>query len=112
MHRAVSLSAMAERNILRVQAEAMHVVSQALSSAAEDLHNQTADLDGQVRELLDGWHGGSGGAYAAVWDSWHRGAGEVQLGLSILAKAIGVTGDEFRTQERASAQKMDGVYRD
>jgi WXG100 family type VII secretion target len=100
---------MAERNILRVQAEAMHVVSQALSSAAEDLHNQTADLDGQVRELLDGWHGGSGGAYAAVWDSWHRGAGEVQLGLSMLAKAVGMAGSDYQNNESASAAKLRSV---
>ena len=102
---------MAERPVLRIQPEAMHVASQALSSAAKDLHAQLCELDGQVRDLLGGWHGGSGGAYAAVWDSWHRGAGEVQLGLSILAKAIGVTGVEFRDHEDASARTLDGVYR-
>ena len=101
---------MAERPVLRVQPEAMHVASQALSSAAKDLRSRLVELDGQVREVLDGWRGGSGGAYAAVWDSWHRGAGEVQVGLSILAKAIGVTGVEFQDHENASAQALDGVY--
>lgn len=89
----------------------MHVASQALSSGAKDLHARLVDLDGQIRELLDGWQGGSGGAYATVWDSWHRGADEVQLGLSIMAKAIGATGVEFQTHEEASAQELDGVYR-
>ncbi len=102
---------MAEYPLLRVQPEAMHAASQALSSAAKDLHSRLVQLDSQVRELLDGWQGGSGGAYAAVWDSWHRGAGEVQLGLSILAKAIGATGAEFQTQENDSSQALDGVYR-
>ncbi len=102
---------MAERPDLRVQPEAMHVASQALSSAAKDLRSRLAELDGQVRELLDGWQGSSGSAYAAVWDSWHRGAGEVQLGLSTLAKAIGVTGAEFDSEEDASAMELDGVYR-
>jgi WXG100 family type VII secretion target len=88
----------------------MLVASEALSSAAKDLHSRLVELDGQVRELLGGWHGGSGSAYAAVWDSWHRGAGEVQWGLSILAKAIGATGVEFQTHEEASAQQLDGVY--
>ena len=103
---------MADRSLLRAQPEAMHVASQALSSAAKDLHSRLVELDGQVRELLGGWQGGSGGAYAAVWDSWHRGAGEVQLGLSILARAIGITGTEFQSNEEASAQELNGVYRD
>jgi WXG100 family type VII secretion target len=103
---------MAEHPVLQVQPEAMHVASQALSGAAKDLHTQLVKLDSQVRELLDGWRGDAGGAYAAVWDSWHRGAGEVQFGLSILAKAIGVTGVEFQTQEDSSAQALDGVVRD
>jgi WXG100 family type VII secretion target len=102
---------MAERPVLQLQPEAMHVASQALSSAAKELHTQLVELDSQVRELLDGWLGGAGGAYAAVWDSWHRGAGEVQWGLSVLAKAIGVTGVEFQTQEDSSAQALNGVFR-
>jgi WXG100 family type VII secretion target len=97
---ASSFTAMAERSVLQVQPEVMHVASQALSSADKDLHTQLVELNSQVRELLDGWQGGAGGAYAAVWDSWHRGAGEVQ-GLSTLAKAIGLTGVEFQTQESA-----------
>lgn len=102
---------MAERTVVQVQPEAMHVASQALSSAAKDLRARLVDLDGQVRELLAGWQGGSGGAYGEAWDSWHRGAGEVQQGLAILAKAVGVTGAEFATQEQSSAQVVDGVYR-
>jgi WXG100 family type VII secretion target len=102
---------MAEREMLRVQPEAMHTASQALSAAAKDLHTKLAELDGQIRELLAGWHGGSGDAYGQAWDLWHRGTREVQLGLSILAKVVGVTGVEFDTHDQASAQTMDGVYR-
>jgi WXG100 family type VII secretion target len=102
---------MAEHETVRVQPEAMHVASQALSSAAKDLHIRLIDLDGQVRDLLAGWHGGAGGAYGEAWDSWHRGAAEVQQGLSILARAVGIVGAEFDTQEQASTQTVDGVYR-
>jgi uncharacterized protein YukE len=73
----------------------MHSASQALSGAAKDLHTKLVELDGQVRELLAGWHGGSGDAYGQAWDLWHRGTGEVQLGLSLLAKAVGVVGADF-----------------
>jgi WXG100 family type VII secretion target len=65
---------MAEHETVRVQPEAMRVASQALSSAAKDLHTRLVELDGQVRDLLTGWRGGSGGAYGEAWDSWHRGA--------------------------------------
>ena len=108
---AVSLIGMAERETLRVQPEAMHSVSQALSGAARDLHNKLVELDGQVRELLAGWQGGSGGAYGQAWDLWHRGTGEIQLGLSILAKSVGITGAEFQTQDDTAAQTADGIYR-
>ena len=60
---------MAERETLRVQPEAMHSASQALSGAAKDLHTKLIELDGQVRELLAGWHGGSGDAYGQAWDN-------------------------------------------
>ncbi|WIM87335.1 WXG100 family type VII secretion target [Candidatus Mycobacterium wuenschmannii] len=102
---------MAHDEAVRVPPEAMHVVSQALSSAAKDLHARLVELDGQVRDLLAGWHGGSGGAYGQAWDSWHRGAGEVQQGLSMLAKSVGVTGTQFAAQDQASTQAVDGVYR-
>jgi WXG100 family type VII secretion target len=102
---------MAQGETVRVQPEAMHLASQALSSAAKDLHTRLVELDGEVRDLLAGWHGGSGGAYSEAWESWHRGAGEVQQGLSIMARAIGVTGSEFLGQEQASNLAVDGVYR-
>jgi WXG100 family type VII secretion target len=101
---------MAARESVQVQPEAMHVASQALSSAAKDLHTRLNELDGQVCDLLAGWHGGAGGAYGEVWSSWHRGAAEVQRGLSILARTVGVVGVEFQAHEQASAQTVDGVY--
>ena len=97
--------------MLRVQPEVMHAASQSLSSAAKDLDTKLLELDGQVRELLAGWHGGSGDAYGRAWDLWHRGTGEVQLGLLMLARAVGVAGVEFQSQECAAAQTMDGIYR-
>jgi WXG100 family type VII secretion target len=107
---AVSFAIMAERETLRVQPEAMHIASQALSGAARDLHTKLVELDGQVRELLAGWHGGSGDAYGHAWDLWHRGTGEIQLGLSTLAKSVGVTGADFQTQDETAAQTADGIY--
>ncbi len=111
MRDAVSLIAMAERRLLRVEPEVMHGASQALSGAAKDLHIRLLELDGQVRELLAGWQGGSGDAYGQAWDLWHRGTGEVQLGLSILAKAVGVAGVDFQNRDDTATQTMDGVYR-
>jgi len=35
----------------------------------------------------------------------------VQSGLSIMAKAVGVVGNQFDAQEHASTQTLDGVYR-
>ena len=110
MREAVSFTAMAERGVLRVQPEVMHGASQALSGAAKDLHTRLVELDSQVREMLVCWQGGSGGAYGEAWDLWHRGAGEVQLGLAILAKVVGIPGVDFQAQEYASTQELDSVY--
>jgi|SRR6185437_9649209 WXG100 family type VII secretion target len=102
---------MPDREMLRLQPEAMQTASQALARAAKDIHAKLAELDGQVRDMLAGWHGGAGGAYNDVWEQWHKGAGEVQLGLDILAKAIGSAGAEFKAREGVSAQQLEGVYR-
>jgi WXG100 family type VII secretion target len=101
---------MAERETLRLQPEAMHSASQALSGAARDMQTKLVELDGLVRELLAGWHGGSGDAYGHAWDLWHRGTGEIQLGLSILAKSVGDTGADFQTQDETAAQTANGIY--
>jgi WXG100 family type VII secretion target len=107
----VTVTAMAEREVLRVHPEAMRGASQALSGAAKDLHSRLIELDGQVQEMLAGWHGGAGGAYGQAWDLWHRGAAEVQQGLAMLANAVGVVGVDFQNQESASTQNLNGVYR-
>lgn len=101
---------MAERETVRLQPEAMHIASQALSSAAKDLQNRLNELDGQICDVLAGWHGGAGGAYGEAWNSWHRGAAEVQQGLSMLASTVGVVGAQFQTHDQTSAQTVDGVY--
>jgi WXG100 family type VII secretion target len=111
MRKPSSFAIMGERGALRVQPEAMHTASQALSGAARDLHTKLVELDGQVRELLAGWHGGSGDAYGRAWDLWHRGTGDIQLGLSILAKSVGVAGADFQTQDETAAKTADGIYR-
>jgi WXG100 family type VII secretion target len=107
----ITVTAVAEREVLRVHPEAMHGASQALSGAAKDLHSRLIELDGQVQEMLAGWQGGAGGAYGHAWDLWHSGAAEVQQGLALLAKAVGVVGVDFQAQESASTQALRGVYR-
>jgi len=107
----ITVTAMAEREVLRVHPEAMHGASQALSGAAKDLHSRLIELDGQVQEMLAGWQGGAGGAYGRAWDLWHRGAAEVQQGLAILAKAVGAVVVDFQNQESVSTQDLRGVDR-
>ncbi len=97
--------------MLRADPQVMQGFSQALSGAAKDLHSRLIELDGQVRDMLSGWRGGAGGAYADVWDLWHRGAAEVQLGLSTLAKAVGDVGVAYQGQDSASSQAL-GAIRD
>jgi WXG100 family type VII secretion target len=102
---------MADRETLRVQPEVMQTASQALARASKDLHTKLVDLDAQVREMLTGWQGGSGSAYGDAWDLWHNGAAEVQLGLAILAKAVGNAGIQFHAQDAAAEQTAEGIYR-
>jgi WXG100 family type VII secretion target len=96
-------------NTLKVDPAATQRFASALSGRAQDLQNRLAELDGQVGELLGGWRGASGGAYAAAWELWRRGAGEVQLGLSQLAQAVGGAGMGYQQNEAASARALRGV---
>jgi WXG100 family type VII secretion target len=96
-------------NTLKVDPAAMQRFASGLSDGAKDLQNRLAELDGQVGELLGGWRGASGGAYAAAWELWRRGAGEVQLGLSQLAQAVGGAGMGYQQNEAASARALRDV---
>jgi WXG100 family type VII secretion target len=94
---------------LRVNPLVMQGFSQSLRGGAEDLRNRLADLDGQVSEMLAGWRGRSGGAYTAQWELWHRGAGEVQVGLSILERLVSEAGRAYQENEAASNEALRGV---
>lgn len=69
--------------------------AQALRGGAEDL-----------RSRLAGRRGASGGAYTAAWQLWRRGAGEVQVGLSMLVRLIAQASDGYQENEAASAQAL------
>ena len=63
-----------------------------LQSLEDQRDVRLTELDGQICDLLAGWHGGAGGAYGEAWNSWHQGAAEVQQGLSTLARTVAVVG--------------------
>jgi ESAT-6 family protein len=95
----------------RVDPLAMRGFAEAVCSAAEELRGQLAALDDQVGDMLGGWRGASGSAYAAAWELWHRGAGEVEAGLSILARLVAEAGGIYRDNEAMAAQAMREVNR-
>jgi WXG100 family type VII secretion target len=100
---------MGAEETLRVDPQVMQRFAAALDGGAKDLQNWLAELDGQVGEMLGGWRGASGGAYASAWELWRRGAGEVQLGLLQLARSVGESGVAYQQNEAASAEALRGV---
>jgi WXG100 family type VII secretion target len=100
---------MASEETLRADPAAMQGFARALCGGVGALRARLAELDTQVGEMLGGWRGEAGGAYGSAWELWHRGAGEVMLGLSMLAKAIDGAGAEYRNNESASAWALGGV---
>jgi WXG100 family type VII secretion target len=101
---------MAAETNLRVDPLVMHGLAHALLGGAENLRSQLAELDGQVREMLGGWQGGSGSAYSCAWERWHRGAREVEAGLSILARAVAHAGAGYQHNEAVSTQAIRRVH--
>jgi WXG100 family type VII secretion target len=99
----------AAEDTLRVDPLAMRGFAEALSGRAEDLRNQFAELNDRVGEMLGGWRGTSGSAYASGWELWHRGAGEVEVGLSMLARLVAQAGELYQENEAVSAQELHGV---
>jgi WXG100 family type VII secretion target len=95
---------------LRVDPQVMQGFAQGLLGAAESLRNRLSELDGQVGEMLGGWQGEAGDAYGSAWQLWHRGAAEVELGLSILAKAVAQAGQGYQQNDAGSAQTMRQVH--
>jgi WXG100 family type VII secretion target len=87
----------------------MQGFAQALGGGAEDLRNRLAELDAQVSEMLGGWRGASGSAYTSAWELWHRGAGEVEVGLSMLARLVAQAGGGYQENEAVSARALRWV---
>lgn len=102
---------MAAEDAVQVDPLAMRGFAEALSGRAEELRNQFAELNARVSDMLGGWRGTSGSAYASAWELWHRGAGEVELGLSMLARLVGQAGGLYQESEAASAHALRGVHR-
>jgi WXG100 family type VII secretion target len=94
---------------LRVDPMVMQGFAQALRGGAEDLRARLAELDAQVNEMLGGWRGGSGSAYACAWELWHRGAGEVEVGLSMLTRSVARAGGGYQENETVSARALRRV---
>lgn len=97
--------------MLSVDPQAMRGFAQALRGRAEELRSQLALLDDQVGAMLGGWRGASASAYAAAWELWHRGAGEVEVGLSMLARLVAQAGGGYESNEAVAAQELRGVRR-
>jgi WXG100 family type VII secretion target len=93
---------------LGVDPMVMQGFAQALRGGAEDLRTRLAELDAQVSEMLGGWRGASGSAYASAWELWHRGAGEVEAGLSMLARSVAQAGGGYQENETVSARALRG----
>jgi WXG100 family type VII secretion target len=102
---------MAANDTVRVDPLATRGFAEAVRGAAEDLRSQLAALDEQVGDMLGGWRGASGSAYAAAWELWHRGAGEVEAGLSILAQLVAEAGGIYQDNEAVAAHAMREVDR-
>lgn len=94
---------------VRVDPLVMQGAAAALGGAAEHLSAQLADLDDRVGQMLGGWQGASGTAYASAWELWHLGAREVELGLSMLARLVGESGERYQANEAGSAQAERAV---
>jgi WXG100 family type VII secretion target len=103
------VAAVAANDDLSVDPAVMQGFAQSLHGGAEDLRRRLAELDAQVSEMLGGWRGASGSAYASAWELWHRGAGEVEVGLSMLARSIARAGSGYLQNETASARALRGV---
>jgi len=100
------VAVVASQNALRVDPLAMQGFVRALCGAAEGLRTRLADLDSQVGGTLGGWRGASGSAYASAWELWHRGAGEVELGLSMLTRSIAQAGGTYQQSEASFARAL------
>lgn len=91
---------------LGANAAAMLGFAESLHGAAEHLQGELAELEGQVGDMLGGWRGAAGSAFASAWELWRRGAGEVQFGLSMLAESVGQAGAGYQPTRR----RRRGLY--
>lgn len=95
--------------LIVVDQASVRETSDFLRMLAESLINGVAEIDGQMRSVLAGWHGPAAEVFKKGWDTTHRGAREVVGSLDEAARLLGVNAAEFEGMDSAISDDARAV---
>ena len=95
--------------VIKVTSEQLDAVSRQLDSGREDVSQQLASMESQVKALVDAdWQGAASSSFRDMWDQWHNGANQVKEALAGISRLLAQAADTYRETEDKLSSQMRG----
>ncbi|HEX6595713.1 MAG TPA: WXG100 family type VII secretion target [Acidimicrobiales bacterium] len=94
---------------IKVTSEQLEAVSRQLDNGREDVSQQLASMEAQVKALVDAdWQGAASASFRDMWDKWHTGANQVKEALAGISQLLAAAARTYRETEDQLSSQMRG----
>ncbi len=94
---------------IKVTSEQLQSVSTQLQAGSEDVSQQLASMESQVRALVDAeWQGAASDSFRDMYEKWHRGARDVKEALDGISQMLAQAAITYQETEDQLARQMSG----
>jgi WXG100 family type VII secretion target len=94
---------------IKVTSEQLESVSRLLDNGRQDVAQQLASMEAQVKGLVDAdWQGAASSSFRDMWDKWHMGARQVEEALEGIGQLLQQAATTYRETEDQLSSQMRG----
>ena len=94
---------------IKVTSEQLSSVSSQLRAGSEDVAQQLASMESQVRALVDAdWQGAASESFRDLYEQWHRGARDVKEALDGISEMLAGAARTYQETEDQLAAQLRG----
>ncbi len=94
---------------IKVTSEQVESVSKQLQGGSEEVSQKLAQMEGQVKGLVDAeWQGAASDSFREMYEKWQRGARDVKEALDGISTMLGQAAKTYQETEDQLASQMRG----
>jgi WXG100 family type VII secretion target len=94
---------------IKVTSQDLHSVSGQLTSGSSDIESRLAQLNAQVKGLVDsGWTGAASGSFGGLFEQWHASANQLKTALDGIAGQLSSAANTYEQTEAQLASQLRG----